>query len=231
MNLRNLIIRFRQYWLQDASFILLLLMLVFTIFFIPALIDSDFISVRTFGFMLLTLFFVGIWSAEKPWLLVASVALFSMHLILRIIRFSDLPYAFKWLEEIVSSLNVLIFLIINFTLLMRPGFFKFERVIGAVNIYLLFALLGAFLFALIQNFTGASILGNVHLKNDDSDFVHYIYYSLVCLTTVGFGDIFPANQMARMLSVFLSALGILYPAVIIARLVSLIEKPERKKET
>lgn len=38
---------------------------------------------------------------------------------------------------------------------------------------------------------------------------------------MGFGDIFPANHAARMLSVGLAAVGILYPAVVIAKLVSL----------
>lgn len=40
------------------------------------------------------------------------------------------------------------------------------------------------------------------------------------LTTVGYGDIYPDGMAARMLSVMLSAVGILYPAVVIARLVS-----------
>jgi hypothetical protein len=44
----------------------------------------------------------------------------------------------------------------------------------------------------------------------------------VCLTTVGFGDISPINGFTKMFSVFLSSIGILYPAVVIARLVSLV---------
>jgi hypothetical protein len=47
-----------------------------------------------------------------------------------------------------------------------------------------------------------------------------VYYSLVSLTTVGYGDIYPDGMAARMLSVMLSAVGILYPAVVISRLIS-----------
>jgi hypothetical protein len=39
------------------------------------------------------------------------------------------------------------------------------------------------------------------------------------LTTVGFGDYTPVNMLSKMLAVFLSTIGILYPTVVIARLV------------
>ncbi|WP_052307644.1 potassium channel family protein [Belliella baltica] len=68
--------------------------------------------------------------------------------------------------------------------------------------------------------TGSTIGGEVVLYGDDRDYVSYIYYSLVSITTVGYGEIFPLNVPTKMLSVFLSAIGILYLAVIIAKLVS-----------
>lgn len=63
--------------------------------------------------------------------------------------------------------------------------------------------------------------GNVVLENDDRDYAVYVYYSLASLTTVGYGDIYANGMPARMVSVMLSAIGILYPAVIIARLVTI----------
>lgn len=123
--------------------------------------------------------------------------------------------------KIVFALNTLAFIYNNFKLLFRDEEFNFERVLGAVNVYLLIALLGAFLFELIQLFFDSSIKGEVVLVGTDRDFAEYIYFSFVSLTTVGFGEIFPANQSARMLSVFLSTIGILFPAIVIARLVSL----------
>lgn len=62
--------------------------------------------------------------------------------------------------------------------------------------------------------------GDVELVSADEDFADYLYFSLVSLTTVGFGDIQPANAAAKMLSVFLSTIGMLYPAVVIAKLVA-----------
>jgi len=59
------------------------------------------------------------------------------------------------------------------------------------------------------------------LTGKDSDHVHFIYFSLTSLTTVGFGDVYAVNTPARMLATFLSTLGVLFPAIVIARLVGL----------
>ena len=48
-----------------------------------------------------------------------------------------------------------------------------------------------------------------------------IYFSLVCLTTMGYGDIVPVSEIARPLSVLEGVFGTLYLAVMIARLVGL----------
>jgi hypothetical protein len=48
-----------------------------------------------------------------------------------------------------------------------------------------------------------------------------MYYSLVCITTMGYGDIVPVGALARPLSVIEGVFGQLYLAVMIARLVGL----------
>ena len=54
-----------------------------------------------------------------------------------------------------------------------------------------------------------------------ASFHSLIYFSFVCLTTTGFGDIAPVSEGARSLSVMESVLGQFYMAILIARLVSL----------
>ncbi len=58
----------------------------------------------------------------------------------------------------------------------------------------------------------------------------FIYYSFVCLTTTGFGDIAPISEGARSLSVMESVFGQLYVAILIARLVSLEVAQSMMKE-
>ncbi len=69
--------------------------------------------------------------------------------------------------------------------------------------------------------TGVSIGGNVVLIGLDDDYIYFIYFSLASLTTVGFGDIYAVSTPAKMLATFLATLGVLFPAIVIARLVGL----------
>lgn len=48
-----------------------------------------------------------------------------------------------------------------------------------------------------------------------------IYFSFVALTTMGFGDVAPVSMWARSLATFEGVIGVLYPTVVVARLVGL----------
>ena len=48
---------------------------------------------------------------------------------------------------------------------------------------------------------------------------HFLYYSFVTLTTLGYGDITPVHPVARMLSYLEAVIGQLYLAVLVASLV------------
>lgn len=209
----------KNYWISDASFLSLFLMLLATVFLLPVMIANEEDSTVFLNLMFVVLFFVGVFSSKEKAFLVFSVSLLSIHIVLKLIRFGDNPYEFYLLERIVILFNLLLFVIINFRLLFRDDQVNLYRVIGAVNVYLLVALIGAIGFEIVQLTHGQSIGGSVEFGDNERDYIHYMY-SLVCITTVGFGDIFPINMPTKMLSVFLSALGILYPAVVIARLVS-----------
>jgi hypothetical protein len=48
-----------------------------------------------------------------------------------------------------------------------------------------------------------------------------MYFSVSTLTTVGYGDIAPLNPIARSLANLEALIGQLYPAIIVARIVTL----------
>jgi len=217
---RRLAKRIRTYWVQDASFITLMVMLGFTIFIVPVLIEHIFTEPESFHLSVLAIFFVGMWSAYQPLLKVVGIILFLSSLSVYFVCYFKHNEELTLLLWITYSLNTLVFIITNLQLLFRDEKFNFYRVLGAMNVYLLIALLGAFLFELVFYTFGSSLKGDVVLVSADEDFADYLYFSLVSLTTVGFGDIQPANAAAKMLSVFLSTLGMLYPAVVIAKLVA-----------
>jgi hypothetical protein len=219
--MRNLIRNLQSYWLADASFVTLLIMLVAAVFVLPVIMDISGHGVLLFNILLLSVFFSGIFSTRSVGLIAVSATLFSIQLALRLIRFGDNPYSFFALENVIGIANALVFIFINIQLLFRDRIVNAYRIVGAVNVYLLFALMGALALEVIHAATGVSLGGNVVLSGKDDDYVHFIYFSLVSLTTVGFGDIYAVSTPARMLATFLSTLGVLFPAIVIARLVGL----------
>jgi len=223
-HLKKVFKRFADYWLNDASFSLLLVILIFTVFILPVLIDYGRVQAIFVNTVFLFLFFTGIWSSKDRRLIILTSSLFVAQLGLRILRFSDLPVEFYLEERFVGIANMIVFILLNIKLLFRDEEVNVYRIIGAINVYLLVAILGAFLLEIIQITAGHSISGDEVLTGQDKDFVYYIYFSLVSLTTVGFGDFVPTHVMAKMLSVFLSTIGILYPAIVISKLVGSSKK-------
>jgi len=219
--MRNLIGRLQSYWLADASFVTLLIMLIAAVFVLPVIMEISGHGVLLFNILLLGVFLSGIFSTRSAWLISLSATLFGIHLALRLIRFGENPYSFFVLENVIGIANALVFILINLRLLFRDEIVNAYRIVGAVNVYLLLALIGALTLEVIHAATGASIGGNVVLSGKDDDYVHFIYFSLASLTTVGFGDIYAVNTSARMTATFLSTLGVLFPAIVIARLVGL----------
>jgi hypothetical protein len=97
-----------------------------------------------------------------------------------------------------------------------------HRVIGAI---VAFMLLGN-LFAVIYHFIYIHIPGSFQLPASSADSgpdkVTFLYFSYTTLTTTGYGEIVPLNALARTLVNNEQLIGVLYPAILIGRLVSLV---------
>ena len=105
------------------------------------------------------------------------------------------------------------------------GRITYHRVVGAILLYLLIAVTFATLFA----FVGLSIpdaFKGIAFKDDTALASALFYLSFVTLTSTGYGDIVPIHPLARSLCNIESIIGQLYPATILARLVTLEVRPE-----
>lgn len=96
-----------------------------------------------------------------------------------------------------------------------------NMIFGAVIAYLLAGIAFSFVYEAIElqqpgSFSGLPD-GAGPLALGDA----LLYFSLVSLTTVGYGDILPVSPLARPLAVLEGVFGTLYLAVVIARLVGL----------
>jgi hypothetical protein len=108
-----------------------------------------------------------------------------------------------------------------------PGKITYHRIVGAVFLYLNIGLIFVALFgfeALLfpKAFTGlGSLQGTFAITGD------LIYFSFVTLTTTGYGDIVPIHPYARSLTNVEAIIGQVYPATLLARLVTLQIADER----
>jgi hypothetical protein len=101
-----------------------------------------------------------------------------------------------------------------------PGRVTHHRIIGAILVYLSVAVIFTALFTMIgllvpNAFSGMSLEDNPALASK------VIYFSFVTLTSTGYGDVFPVHPVARSLCNLETIIGQLYPATLLARLVSL----------
>jgi Ion channel len=104
---------------------------------------------------------------------------------------------------------------------LRPGEITMHRLEGAIAAYVLIGLMFAQAYRLVAiGAPGAFLLAGAP-ADYDALVPKFIYFSFVTLTTLGYGDITPVHPYGRSLVMLESLVGVLYPAVLIARLVSL----------
>jgi hypothetical protein len=109
-----------------------------------------------------------------------------------------------------------------------PGRVTYHRVIGAVLLYLTVAVIFAALFTFVGSLVPQAFSG---MKVEDSPALasQVIYFSLATMTTTGYGDVSPVHPIVRSLCNLEAIFGQLYPATLLARLVTL-QLEHRDKE-
>ena len=95
-----------------------------------------------------------------------------------------------------------------------------HRVQGAIVVYMMVGMICSFLYNLIYLSNPNAFLFTAVEKREDM-YAMMLYFSFVVQTTVGAGDIIPTDAFSKSVVIFQSSFGMLYPVVIIARLVTL----------
>jgi len=143
--------------------------------------------------------------------------------------FVHIPY----LSLVGDCCSILFFaftIIIILSTLFREDEVTLDVIYGAVVVYLLMALMWAFIFDVTETLHPGSFQISANPLQDTR--VHFIYYSFVTITTVGYGDILPLSLTARAFSIVEMVVGQIYLIVLIARLVgiNISQSIEKKSE-
>jgi len=215
-----------RFWNEDRSLTVMLLLLLFFVFIlVPWMSDGMrgeiFIKI-VYSFIL----FTGILSVarQKKFVIIVSI--------LAIIGFF-----LNWLSEVYPTTPVLIandlaiiffnsfFALVILIKTFQLGEITYHRIEGSIVVYLLAGLIFAYIFHAVYLFAGITSFNNIK-----GNLKEFLYFSFTSLTTMGYGDVTPVHPLARSLANLEALIGQLYPAILIARLVSMeIESSARKR--
>jgi hypothetical protein len=166
--------------------------------------------------------------------LVAGCAVVSRHLfalaalIVSIIASGVAFYLWEVLPSVATVYAILtanlVFLIVLTSVVghavFAPGRVTFHRVRGAIVIYIHLALIFSVLYLMISLFAQNAFNPPINAI-ERSGPPQLIYFSFVTLTSTGYGDIVPVHPFTRSLANLEGIIGQLFPATLIARLVTL----------
>jgi hypothetical protein len=96
-----------------------------------------------------------------------------------------------------------------------------EVLCSAAATYLVLAMLWAYGYAIVSHINPAAFAFNGSPAQQSMSRFQALYFSFCTITTVGYGDIAPVSDLARMLSIAESTAGMFFATILIARLVAL----------
>jgi hypothetical protein len=110
---------------------------------------------------------------------------------------------------------------------LRRDTFTADKLYGAAATFLMMGIIWTYFYAiLLQFYPGALAAGGAPMTKFTIGEI--TYYSFTVLTSTGFGDFAPVHPVARMLCVLEQVAGVLYLAILIARL-SGVYSPSRER--
>ncbi len=205
--------------------LVLLALLVVMIFIVPVVTQDQFLGRLAVDIMLTLVLIVGTLAVSR-----SRTALWLLG------SFSALALVLRWSEwvvplgllPLVRDVSVMIALVVMATAVAMNVFVAqgdvLNRLIGAIVLYLLIATFWSLAYLMLS-------LEHPHSFSvpspEDVPLMQWLYFSFSTLTTVGYGDITPVSRGARSLAMVEALLGQLYPAIILAKLVS-AEMPDSK---
>jgi hypothetical protein len=208
------------------------LYLLFISFFIAPFIDSGPVRLLTSLIFSLVMIAGVVSMSRKPAIRFAAGLLACTAIFLR------------WLQHIMptptivrlGTLAVLVFMVmlavVTLVKVFGKGRVTAHRVNGAIAVYLLIGITWALLYGLLDqtlpNAFNLPPLGDNFTPDRQETLT---YFSFITLTTLGYGDIIPTHEISRMFVVIEGLIGQLYPATLLARLVSLEIMHREKQQT
>ncbi|MEO8752087.1 MAG: potassium channel family protein [Casimicrobiaceae bacterium] len=213
----------QRLWASDWSLTALLALLLVMLFVLQPMIELGYhvaiVGSAAFSLMLVSGFFAVAHTRAMRWLLGTGVL---VTLALHWARYTIAADQAVQADSLVTLAASGLLAGIVFVHVFRPGPITVLRIQGAMAGYLLIAIMFAAAYNWIDINSPNAFVGAVAPATVlDQRAARFGYFSFVTLTTVGYGDIVPVQPFARSLAMLEAFIGQIFPAILLARLVSM----------
>jgi hypothetical protein len=128
----------------------------------------------------------------------------------------------------ICTFGLLIFLVL--VKVFEPGPITGYRVVGSIVVYMILANLWSVIYLFIYEHIPGSFSITLPPFESNTLQANFLYFSYITITTTGFGEIVPLHPFARALVQVEAIVGVLYPVILIGRLVSDANENNAKKK-
>jgi hypothetical protein len=212
--------RLRERW-RDQILTMLTAVLGLILFVTLPLQALELVVFQAFGFLLALVLIIGIFVLSSSHMASgAMLVALAMATTATIFRFTAASTLDVYLAAGAWLIMAITLGFIVSRAVFASGRVTYHRIAGAILLYLTIAVI----FAALYTFMGLLVpkaFSGISFEDSPALASNVIYFSFVTLTSTGYGDVFPVHPMARSLCNLETILGQLYPATLLARLVSL----------
>ena len=136
--------------------------------------------------------------------------------------------------SLIAGAIFITFVVINLLrYMLADSVMTLDELFAAAGLYVLAAFVFAYVYMLIEHWNPGAFVINAanNIDGGGAEWWDMLYFSFTCLTSVGFGEITPADDQARSVVMIEQIAGVLYLALVISRLVTLqSRRVERRRE-
>jgi len=212
-----------RFWSTDTCLTSILIFLVLSIFIFYPLSDRH--VFRFTNSILFSLILVSgvVMVLKQRFLAIVLFAFIGTAIILNFAKFYSGITVLLVFDALASFLCCGLLAVIILVLVFKEGRITGRHIQGAIAVYLLLGLMWGFIYYILSLALPGAFLEAGAIPRDTVGGINrdLTYFSFVTLTTVGYGDIIAVHPLARMLVILEALIGQLFPAILLAWLVSM----------
>jgi hypothetical protein len=216
--------RFRilQERFHDPALTALTMLLAFLLFVIGPLQAVGVLGAHHFAIVVALVTVAGIFIVSSSAVAIAALLVaIALVVIATVLRFRQPSSVDLFLDATAWAIAGVTLSFVVAHAVFAPGRITLHRIVGAVLLYLVIGFTFVALFCFVALLEPNAFAGLQPLQDNLAVASNFAYFSFVTLTSVGYGDIVPVHPYARGLANVEAIIGQLYPATLLARLVTL----------